>query len=395
MKQRFHALDGLRAIAVTLVVIHHLGIGSLSEHLRSAGHTFAGNLIGSITASGVELFFVLSAIVLARPYVRRQRQLVLSTYFSRRLWRLMPPYLAAWVLAGVAIFLATKYPTWWTIKASLAVFSIDSWLEQVVIVYFGPINYNFAWWSLTVEVAFYILLPALIPVFIRLSERELWYTFAFSIILAVLVTPLFGHFPLAHHLSAYASCFCSGLILARLNPSLKVNFALIITGLIWALSACLYDELNIHIGWGAIYFGLVSFAMTPRSLLSKFLSKYELVWLGERSYSLFLVHFSIIGLVCQAMSFLFDSKTLGYFILTRFLSVILSLIAAILVFHFIERRFAHGLLTGNDMLPRADRLLNYNPESSTSISSTNKTALNHVKQIDSTSTVEIQDSVNV
>lgn len=70
LSQRLHALDGLRAVAACLVVADHLGVGSVAVSLRSAGYSSLANLVGGATASGVELFFVLSAIVLAGPYVQ-------------------------------------------------------------------------------------------------------------------------------------------------------------------------------------------------------------------------------------------------------------------------------------------------------------------------------------
>lgn len=88
MVGRIHALDGLRGIASVLVLIHHLGAANLASALEANGRTTVGKLLGGVTASGVELFFVLSAIVLAGPYVRGDRAFELGTYFWRRLKRL-------------------------------------------------------------------------------------------------------------------------------------------------------------------------------------------------------------------------------------------------------------------------------------------------------------------
>ncbi|MBC7601779.1 MAG: acyltransferase [Ramlibacter sp.] len=351
MTTRFHSLDGLRAIAASLVVIHHLGAATLASNLQEAGHTFAGNLIGGLTASGVELFFVLSAVVLAGPYVRRERPLNLWAYTFRRISRLLPPYFGAWLLAGLAIFLATEFPTWWTVGAALPVFSLRDWFSQIAIVYFGK-NYNFAWWSLTVEVAFYILLPVFILVFSRLNESGRWAAFGFSLLLAILVAPSLGAYTLMHNLSLYAACFCAGLVLASGPVNPRTALALVVLGAGWVLVVSHFSQLNQHVGWGTLYFGLTALAMERQSIIYRMLSKYEFVWLGERSYSLFLVHFTVIGLVCHAASAVIDSKSLGYFLLTRSLSIVLSLVATVVLFHFFERPFARGLVTGEDVLPR-------------------------------------------
>jgi peptidoglycan/LPS O-acetylase OafA/YrhL len=93
---RVHALDGLRAVAASLVVVFHLGGNTLGPGL-------AASFVSAATASGVELFFVLSAVVLGRGYIREGRPLVARTYFRRRAERLWPPYLVAWILAGATI----------------------------------------------------------------------------------------------------------------------------------------------------------------------------------------------------------------------------------------------------------------------------------------------------
>ncbi len=315
------------------------------------GHSIAGNLLGGLTASGVELFFVLSAVVLAAPYVRSHRSLNIGRYAARRCLRLFPPYWAAWLLAGAAVWMATRFPTWWTEGASLPEFSSPGWLAQVGILYLGSLNYNFAWWSLTVEMAFYVLLPALIPLFRSGGAERRWVAYGVSVAAAVLVAPGVAGLPILGLLSAYASCFAAGLVLARGPISERTAMGLMLVGAAWVGISAITDSLNPHVGWGAVYFGLVARAMDPTSRLWRLLSGHAWVWLGERSYSLFLVHFTVIGLVCHAVSYAFDSKTVGYFLLSRALSIALSLLATVLLFHFIERRFAHGLVTAEEVFP--------------------------------------------
>jgi peptidoglycan/LPS O-acetylase OafA/YrhL len=348
--QRLHALDGLRAIAAGLVFAHHLGVASFAGSLHDAGHVYAAQLVGGLTASGVELFFVLSAIVLAGPYVKNGRPMNLRVYASRRFFRLMPPYLVAWLIAGLAIALAERFPTWWTVGANLPSFSMKEWISQVLIVYSGR-HYNFAWWSLSVEVAFYLMLPIVIPIFSRIGGSRLWIALAASVVASIFLAPQVTFSSVAQSFLSYASCFCAGLVLARHTVSSRASFTLILLGAVWVLGASGHRQLNVHVGWGAIYLGIVAVAMNPASALSKALSKYGFVWLGERSYSLFLVHYSVIGLVCHAASFAITSKTFTYFLTTRALSILLTMSVTIAVFQLVERRFAHGLQTGADILP--------------------------------------------
>jgi peptidoglycan/LPS O-acetylase OafA/YrhL len=307
-------------------------------------------LLGGATASGVELFFVLSAIVLAGPYVRGDRAFDLRIYFWRRLTRLWPPFAAAWVLAGLAIWLAGHYPTWWTVGASLPTFELSDWLAQLSIVYAGR-YYNFAWWSLAVEVAFYVLLPFIIPLFRGISKVGRAIAFSLSILISTFAAPLMIDGSLMQSIAVYASCFCAGIILSSGTINRTLAALLIASGCLWTLCAVYFSAVQPHVGWGLMYFGAASLAMDPGSRVSRLLSGYGFVWIGERSYSLFLVHYSVIGLVCHAVSALTSSKSAMYFLLTRGLSIPLIGLATVLTFHLVERRFARGLMTGADLLP--------------------------------------------
>src|SRR5665213_2363615 len=107
---RFHEIDGLRALAVTLVLIHHGVSGAVVPALRVRGWTTLADLIFDAGASGVELFFVLSGVVLLRPYLRREQPLDIMRYFRRRIARLWPPYLVALAGAGVIVLILTLVP---------------------------------------------------------------------------------------------------------------------------------------------------------------------------------------------------------------------------------------------------------------------------------------------
>lgn len=234
--------------------------------------------------------------------------------------------------------------------ASLPTFELSDWLAQLSIVYAGK-HYNFAWWSLAVEVAFYVLLPFLIPLFRNIDNFGRAIAFSLSILISTFVSPLLIDGSLIQKVAVYASCFCAGLILSS-GPIHRTLATLCIAfGCIWTLFGIHFSAVLPHVGWGLIYFGAASLAMVPSSSLSRCLSGYGFVWIGERSYSLFLVHYSVIGLVCHGVSVLTSSKSATYLFLTRGLSIPLIGLATVLIFHLVERRFARGLITGADLLP--------------------------------------------
>jgi len=355
--QRLHQLDGLRAIAAALVVLHHAGSASLAQKLADHGHAFAANALTGLTGAGVELFFVLSGVVLLRPYARQRRGFDLALYIRRRIERLWPPYLVVWLLAGACIWLTTYHPSEWTRTANLTSFSFGSWLAQLGIVYFGQQSFNWTWWSLTVEILFYALVPLIIAALLmfRPTLRSIVPVWLVALVLAVLAQQIMPEDPgnawAFYRFATYVSCFAAGVVIAV--GDIPRTWALCLTslGVVYILVACRWPSAGSHAAWGMFYFGLVAWALQPGSVLAGWLGRWPLLWLGERSYSLFLVHFSIINLVSQVVSYVLPPKGLSYFVVTRLVELPLSLFAAMLIFSFVERRFARNLASANAFWP--------------------------------------------
>ncbi|MBV8782144.1 MAG: acyltransferase [Phycisphaerae bacterium] len=356
--QRFHQLDGLRALAATLVVVHHLCTASLATTLAAKGHAFLANAIATTTASGVELFFVLSGVLLLRPYVRSGRPMQPGRYLYARVRRLWPPYLMAWLLAGASVFLVARFPTWWTRGASLPQFSWFDWISQLGIVYTGNHAFSFAWWSLSVEALFYLIVPLFVGLIFLLkpSRSAMVAVFALTVAAAVLMTSQFDgvlgqHWWPVQRFITYASCFAAGVAMAQFDFGDRWGWSAILIGIPYCMIAFAHPKLNVHVGWGLVYFGLVAVALNGKSTLSHWLARRPLVWLGERSYSLFLVHYAVITAVCQIVSLLTMQKGWQYFVITRAIEIPVILLVTMFVFHFVERRFAKNLVTADRFWP--------------------------------------------
>jgi peptidoglycan/LPS O-acetylase OafA/YrhL len=151
---RIPALDGLRAVAVLLVLFSH---ATLTKGFPSLGWASAIDRLGS---AGVDVFFVLSGFLITSLLCRerdRSRTISLPAFYVRRVLRLLPAYLC--FLGFVAILAATG-------KADIA---RGDWIAA------GTYTMNFrahpAWelghiWSLSIEEHFYLLWPpmlALLP----------------------------------------------------------------------------------------------------------------------------------------------------------------------------------------------------------------------------------------
>jgi peptidoglycan/LPS O-acetylase OafA/YrhL len=349
-----HQLDGLRAIAALLVLVHHCASEGIRRALAARGLGLLGELEFHTTASGVELFFVLSGVVLLRPYVRGERPLAVGTYFARRAERILPPYLGAWVLSGAVTALLTVMPSWYT--ADRATFTFGGWIAQAFILRFTDVLYNEAWWSLAVEVLFYVCVPLVVAVWAARSFRlgQALAAYAAAIVLSTLAPSLLAaeHAPWAmfYSLAVYAACFCGGTLIARFDLPRRAAPALCAAGVAWILAAHLAPALNHHVGFGLLYAGIVQ-RLTAPGARGGFLTSPLFVWMGERSYSLFLVHVSVFQLVNGVAAKVWLAKTGGYFLFTRAVGLPAAFLAAMLLFTLVERRFARGLVTANAFWP--------------------------------------------
>ena len=156
------ALDGLRALAVFVVVQHNLSLlhgdqGLLVHHL--------GNMLHR-GWMGVQLFFVLSGFLITRILLDTQQSpSYYASFYSRRALRIFPLYYA--VLIGLFLVL----PALWQMPAALAEdapASRQMWLWLYLSNWTGARGLGggtppvFHFWSLAVEEQFYLLWPLVV-----------------------------------------------------------------------------------------------------------------------------------------------------------------------------------------------------------------------------------------
>jgi peptidoglycan/LPS O-acetylase OafA/YrhL len=165
-----NALDGLRAVAALAVLAFHVG--------GQTGITFKGTLggrLGSRADVAVAIFFILSGLLLYRPWARATLAggdgPSTRGYLWRRALRILPLY---WVLVAVALIVYssghTGSPATWVRWLTLTqIYDLTPWWELP-----GPHGLAHVW-SLSTEVAFYLLLPLLaaaLAAYARFGERH-------------------------------------------------------------------------------------------------------------------------------------------------------------------------------------------------------------------------------
>jgi peptidoglycan/LPS O-acetylase OafA/YrhL len=176
-------LDGIRGIAVIFIFVRHAwGLSVQPElYLKVPGiHTFDLTPYVCMMQNGVDLFFVLSGFLLARKwfvadYTGRPRPSLLR-YARTRFFRIAPPYWIALVLvltAGMAITPRLIAPHHIAGAKGVAEVATNATFTQALL-YPGYGSFGIAtpFWTLTVEVIFYLVLPLLVLAFLR--NRWLW-----------------------------------------------------------------------------------------------------------------------------------------------------------------------------------------------------------------------------
>ena len=166
---RIPALDGLRGIAILLVLLRHAIFGVTSVQGIEAHSPFASFVIacGQLSWSGVDLFFVLSGFLIGGILLDvRSSPRYFQTFYIRRAYRILPlyflviglslfPHLLAQFSAARAAHTTPLPLPWW----SYATFTQNFWMACLGV--FGPSGIGITW-SLAIEEQFYLSIPLLI-----------------------------------------------------------------------------------------------------------------------------------------------------------------------------------------------------------------------------------------
>ena len=154
----------LRAVAVTLVVLSHLGIGM-----------FSGGFVG------VDMFFVVSGFVIGLTMVNEQvttGKVSFTRFFERRFFRIFPPLSFMVVVMTVYAYFVvpfTKAQDFFIQQARAALFSYGNFFYMFrkldYFVQSGDITFFLHTWSLGVEEQFYIALPLVLGLLALIGRR--------------------------------------------------------------------------------------------------------------------------------------------------------------------------------------------------------------------------------
>lgn len=339
-------LDGLRFFAFVLVLFSHV------HPPESLTWLYAINRHGWV---GVELFFVISAFLfftLFQVEYQRTGRIALVDFFMRRLLRVYPLMVAAPLL--FMLVMHGRYD------------ATNAWNEFLTIAFFGDNILSLPWfrraipfaghlWTLSFEFQVYLVLPAFFYACVKLGRTRALY---FLLVVWLGCVGLRAHYALqnAPHPFIYFNP-----ILRPDSVLLGMGLALIanrVTGHAWTAAACLVVStiafFNIDDVWvagpsniplyaaAAVMCGSMLWLSLKVSWLSRLLSARPLVYLGKRSFGLYVFH--VAGNVFAREVLIpwlgIDPTSEGaYWFAALALTGLLAAGMAILSYRFIERPF--------------------------------------------------------
>lgn len=306
---RVATLDGVRGLAILLVIAHHA-----SQFAVVRPRTGAETAISRLFAQGwigVDLFFVLSGYLITGLLLRaRGRPRYFRNFYARRTLRIFPLYYAT-VFAMCVLLpallrrdytarLAENQGWYWAYLPNLRIFLHGDW--------FVPIFDHT--WSLAIEEQFYLVWPVLVLV---LGARRLVpATIALAAGSCALRAVMAGHgwtdaqlrvLPLSHADGLALGALVAALLhagvaaprLRGLGASLIASGLLLRLGAVWVGPSVLRDTALEGTAWTLVFAGglaLVAVA-APTGRLARALSAPWLRFFGTYSYGLYIAHVPI------------------------------------------------------------------------------------------------------
>lgn len=328
-------IDGLRFVAVSLVLLYHAGVPG-----------FSGGFIG------VDIFFVISGFLITRivTTLTMDRGGILGFYASR-VRRIVPAYLL--VVAATGVFACFVLLPIHLEMLMPGLISCLGFLSNIVFYrstsYFSPdLAYNplLHTWSLAVEWQFYLLYPFIFIVCRRLKLRDgatlalmAATSFALCVVLLAATKLEAAFYLLPTRMWEFALGGMTTLLPARtLPPALS---RLLTGAAVIALAVCAvhYDRTTLFPGLAALPPCLASAILIREGgrpgLVQGFLTQPAIRLLGQASYSIYLWHWPII--VFLDYGFVHYG---AYPAVTRFASILLlSLAAGLASWCFVESPF--------------------------------------------------------
>lgn len=291
-------MEGIRGFAVFLVFLVHYSSLSMPWIAANSPILSWAEALHSIGNAGVDLFFVLSGYLIYGSLISRQQPFL--EFLKRRITRIYPAFTAVFLLY---LLLSLLFPAENKIPDDGALlYLLQNFLLLPGIFAIEPMIT--VAWSLSYEVFFYLALPVVVTAmrFRSLSaERRVLYVAFIAFFTAFWCTKYDSHLRLL--------MFIAGIFLYESVSSGKVRPPLSVTGseaLFIGIVAMIFPvsgAIKVWFLFTSFYLFCLSCFLRPDEWLARCFTWTPLRWLGNMSYSYYLLH----GLSLKAI-FLFLVK---------------------------------------------------------------------------------------
>jgi peptidoglycan/LPS O-acetylase OafA/YrhL len=347
-KDRVSSLTGIRAVAAILVVATHAAYTT-----GKYTHGYYGLFVSRMEI-GVPIFFALSGFLLFRPWVQAAADgrpaPSVRRYTWHRIRRIMPAYVVTVLLAYLIYHFRHAEPnpghTWVGLLRNLT-------LTQI---YTDQYMYSFLhqgltqMWSLAVEASFYVALPLLAYVLLVVLCRRQWRPVLLLTGIAVLALITPAWVVLVHWtdilpdgarlwLPTYLLWFLGGMLLSVLQamgvrcyafvalPVAAVSYFIASTPIAGepTTSPHAVSEALFKAGFYALIATLLvaPVALGDHGWYTRLLGTRPMVWLGEISYEIFLIHLVVmeIAMIKVLHQPVYTGSMLNLFVATMLLTI--------------------------------------------------------------------------
>lgn len=316
---RNEKIDILRGLSILLVLLHHFNI-PYKLHDTFLGVQVFGESLSTLIARngnyGVTMFFVISGFLITQHTLQRSGSLAkirIKDFYVRRIARIVPCLVLLVLMVtglgalGLKPFL-NQAPNGIEVSYGLTVFSVFSFWMNLLIIEYGWVNYALGvLWSLSVEEVFYLAFPLLCY---GLGRGKGFIVF---LLLIIAYAPYFRslHFGeesgayLYHYFSSFdgiAIGCLTALCVHHFKGTLRYSRLIVVSATLLMCALYLYAPIKEVSTWGVSLFALLTavliFCFTQEAPTKvQGLGSRALVWLGQRSYEMYLFHLIILGLM--------------------------------------------------------------------------------------------------
>ncbi|HKL51950.1 MAG TPA: acyltransferase [Wenzhouxiangellaceae bacterium] len=324
-------LHALRGIAAMGVLLFHWNAFFPDLNLAFPGVDWAGirwQPFRPINFGwlGVPLFFVLSGYLLGGKLLDKSLDSgTLTRYWSRRFLRIYP---AAWLQLPILLLIAwwlpelMRFPDWGALLRNATLWiHLPPWMTKPL---------NGVWWTLPVELMFYIALPGIVLVNRRIGmAATVILAFAVTMAWRVAVIEYYGDTSYAGRefvtsaLPGSLASFVLGMAINAVPRRLAQRQTFALLGLLLIAWLVLTEWLRVNLStywtgnwifvvWDpAMYIVIAAlvFVVLHGDRIAQALSARWLVWIGEISFGLYLWHFPVIQVLDHLLGSQLESPT--------------------------------------------------------------------------------------